>query len=101
ARLAGLPFEPLAVTRTRATRRQVGLPARERQENVRGAFRVPEEARIMVKGRRIIVVDDVFTTGATVSAVARALKRAGAREVDVLTFARVLPGDFRPDTSEP
>lgn len=101
ARLSGLPFEPLAVTRVKATRRQVGLPARERQENVRGAFRVPAEAEIMVKGRRIIVVDDVFTTGATVRAVARALKRAGAREVNVLTFARVLAGDFRADTSGP
>ena len=49
-----------------------------------------------VRGRRVLVVDDVYTTGATVSAVARALKKGGAAAVDVLTFARVLPGDFRP-----
>jgi len=58
---------------------------------------VPAEADIKVRGRRVLVVDDVYTTGATVSAVARALKRGGASAVDVLTFARVLPGDFRPD----
>jgi predicted amidophosphoribosyltransferase len=46
-------------------------------------------------------VDDVYTTGATVSAVARSLKRSGAAAVDVLTFARVLPGDFSADEAEP
>ena len=49
--------------------------------------------KIEVRGRRVLVVDDVFTTGATVSAVTKALKKGGAREVDVLTFARALPGD--------
>jgi predicted amidophosphoribosyltransferase len=47
------------------------------------------------------VIDDVFTTGATVSSVARSLKRAGARGVDVLTFARVLPEDFLDAESDP
>jgi predicted amidophosphoribosyltransferase len=47
----------------------------------------------------VLVVDDVYTTGATVRAVAKALKRGGAGAVDILTFARVLPGDFRPDES--
>lgn len=95
--LSGRRFCPDAVARIRATVSQVGLGAREREENVRGAFRVPQEREIEVRGRRVLVVDDVYTTGMTVSAVARALKRAGAAEVDVLTFARVLPGDFRPD----
>jgi predicted amidophosphoribosyltransferase len=45
----------------------------------------------------VLVVDDVYTTGATVSAVAKALMKAGATHVDILTFARVLPGDFQPD----
>jgi ComF family protein len=93
--LSGLPFAPEAVRRLKKTRQQVGLGAREREDNVRGAFRVPPEAEIKVKGRQVLVIDDVFTTGATVSAVARALRRSGAEAVDVLTFARVLPGDFR------
>ena len=94
---SGKPFAPDAVIRVRPTRQQVGLGARERETNVRGAFRVPTEAEILVRGRRVLLVDDVYTTGTTVSAVTRALKRGGAADVDVLTFARVLPGDFRPD----
>jgi predicted amidophosphoribosyltransferase len=75
------------------TRQQVGLAVAERQDNVRAAFRVPTEHDITVRGRRILLVDDVYTTGATVSSVAKALKRGGAAAVDVLTFARVLTGD--------
>ncbi|TGV48378.1 ComF family protein, partial [Mesorhizobium sp. M2D.F.Ca.ET.160.01.1.1] len=63
------------------------------------AFRVLPDAEIQISGRRVLVVDDVYTTGATVRAVAKALKRGGAGAVDVLTFARVLPGDFRADES--
>lgn len=92
--LSGRPFLPDGVARIRATRQQVGLGAREREENVRGAFRVLPQAATGIRGRRILVVDDVYTTGTTVSAVAKALKRAGAAEVDVLTFARVLPGEL-------
>jgi len=93
--LSGLPFAPEAVRRVKKTRQQVGLGAREREDNVRGAFHVPPEAEIKVRGRQVLLVDDVYTTGATVSAAARALKRSGAEAVDVLTFARVLTGDFR------
>jgi predicted amidophosphoribosyltransferase len=64
---------------------------------VRTAFRVPAEREIEIAGRRVLLIDDVYTTGATVAAAARALKRGGAAAVDELTFARVLPGDFRPD----
>jgi ComF family protein len=99
SRLAGLPFSPTAVRRVKITRQQVGLERREREENVRAAFRVPPESEIEIAGRRVLLVDDVFTTGATVRAVAKALKRGGAGAVDVLTFARVLPGDFRADES--
>jgi ComF family protein len=100
-RRAGLPFEPMAVSRVKVTRQQVGLGQREREDNVRGAFRVAPEAEILVRRRRILVVDDVYTTGATVSAVTHALKRGGAAAVDVLTFARVIPGDFRQDEDAP
>ncbi len=101
ARLARLPFAPLAVERRRATAQQVGLSARAREDNVRGAFRVPPEREIEISGRRVLVVDDVYTTGATVFAVAKALKKGGAKAVDVLTFARVMPGDFRPEEGGP
>lgn len=94
AKLARIPFEPLGVERVRHTRRQVGLKPEERQRNVRAAFRVPPAMKDKIAGKRVVVVDDVYTTGATVGAVARILKRAGAAEVSVLTFARVLPHDL-------
>ena len=91
-RISGLPVETMALIRVKATRPQVGLNERERAENVRGAFRVATAHRAVVEGKRVVLVDDVLTTGATVSAATRALKRAGAVRVDVLTFARVAPG---------
>lgn len=97
ASLSGLPFAPNAVRRVKRTRQQVGLGQREREDNVRAAFIVPSEAEIDIRGRRVLIVDDVYTTGATVSALTHALDKGGAHAVDVLTFARVLPGDFRPD----
>lgn len=99
SKLSGVAFSPTAVRRVKLTRQQVGLERHEREDNVRAAFRVPPEAEIEIAGRRVLVIDDVFTTGATVRAVAKALKKGGAGAVDVLTFARVLPGDFRADES--
>jgi len=96
----GTTFAPLALKRIKATRQQVGLALLERQENVRAAFKVPTDHEIELAGRRVLLVDDVYTTGATVAAATRALKKGGAAAVDVLTFARVLPGDFRPDEAE-
>lgn len=93
-------FAPLALKRVKATRQQVGLALAERQNNVQAAFKVPLEHDIEVAGRRVLLVDDVYTTGSTVMAATKALKKAGASAVDVLTFARVLPGDFRPDEPE-
>ncbi len=90
ARLAALPHEPALLARVRRTRQQVGLSRSQRADNLQGAFRVPESARRLVEGRRVLLVDDVLTTGATVNAAARILLRAGARQVDVLTFARVV-----------
>jgi ComF family protein len=88
--LSEKPFEPEALIRVKRTRRQVGLAASERQRNVSGAFRVPESQDIKVRGRNVLLIDDVYTTGATVKAATRALLRADAAAVDVLTFSRVL-----------
>ena len=74
--------------RRRRTPSQGKRNAAARERNVRGAFAVkPGRA---VKGRRILLIDDVFTTGATVGECARILRRAGARQVDVLTLARTV-----------
>ncbi len=77
-----------AVTRIRDTPSQVGLRSKERDANVAHAFAVPHATR--VRGRTILVVDDVWTSGATARAVSTALRDAGAEAVDVLTIARVL-----------
>lgn len=90
ARQERLPFAATALARVKRTRQQVGLTRPQRAENLQGAFRVLEAMRPRIEGRRILLVDDVLTTGSTVNAAARALLRAGAREVDVLTFARVV-----------
>jgi len=79
-----------ALRRVRATRQQVGLSKTERAGNVQGAFRVDPQRRADIAGRRLILVDDVLTSGATVDACAKALRRAGAAHVDVLVFARVV-----------
>ena len=92
ARVAGKPLLASALQRIKPTRRQVGLSARRRAANVRGAFRVNKRCLDDVRGKHILLIDDVYTTGATVSSAARALKRAGAAEVTVLTFAMALGG---------
>lgn len=78
------------IVRSRATRPQYGLARSERARNVQGAFEVAKAARVDVKGRKLILVDDVLTSGATVDACARSLRRAGASRVDVLVLARVV-----------
>ena len=89
--------------RTRPTAPQAGLTNAQRRLNMRGAFRVKRGVRL--DGRRILLVDDVFTTGATASACARALKRAGAAHVSLLTLARtdrrLASSDFAGDFSIP
>lgn len=89
-RQSGIDARPLILKRIRRTRQQVGLTVREREANVRGAFAVELRQRPMIAGRRVLLVDDVFTSGATVRAATRALKRGGAAAVDVLTFALVV-----------
>ena len=79
-----------ALKRVKSTHQQVGLDKSARAQNVQGAFRVPAEGRIEVLGRKLVLVDDVLTSGATVDVCARALLRAGAASVDVVVFARVV-----------
>ncbi|WP_339764767.1 ComF family protein [uncultured Hoeflea sp.] len=94
ARLSGKPFLPGVMRRIRATRQQVGLGLRARQDNVRGAFSIKPEQVQRILGLKVLLVDDVLTTGSTVEAATRALLRAGAGQVNVLTFARVAsPGE--------
>jgi ComF family protein len=88
-RLAGKPVRPFALSRTRSTAHQVGLSRAQRSRNVAGAFRVPESKLAEISGKAIVLVDDVITSGATASAAAATLKRAGARRVDVLALAIV------------
>jgi ComF family protein len=90
ARLAGRPHDPMLIERTRPTASQGEMPsAKARRRNLLGAFQVPPGKRGAVQGAKVLLVDDVFTTGATLDACARALKRAGAARVDALTLARV------------
>jgi len=84
-----LPFRPDCLERRRPTAAQVGLGAAERRGNLKGAFHVPDRRRRTLAGQRVLLVDDVFTTGATAEAATAALLRGGARRVEVLVFARV------------
>ncbi len=89
-RQSGLPVDPMALARVRATPSQGGLNRRQRRHNVAGAFQVRRGWEERVEARHILLVDDVMTTGATVEACARTLKRCGAAGIHVLTLARVV-----------
>jgi ComF family protein len=93
---SGVPVTRTALRRVKATPQQVGLSQSARALNVQGAFRVPEDGKAGVAGRRLLLVDDVLTSGATMDACARALLRAGAAQVDALVFARVVSGGRNP-----
>ncbi len=85
----GKPVRPFALARKRSTAHQIGLTRAQRQRNVAGAFHVPPGKKAKIAGKAIVLIDDVITSGATASAAAATLKRAGARRVDVLALAIV------------
>ncbi len=91
ARTADLEFLPDVLVRTRRTDSQGGKSGRGRKRNVQGAFAVAPAGRRRIKGRRILLVDDVMPTGATLNACARALIAGGAREVYCAVVARTPP----------
>jgi ComF family protein len=86
--LTGLHIERQALVRNRPTATQTGLGRKERMDNIKNAFSVPESHKIT--GKRILLVDDVYTTGATVDECSRELLKHGAACVDVLTLARAM-----------
>jgi len=88
SRRIGLPFDPLALSRTRGRVPQARLPGNLRHENVEGAFRVPRGREVPTA---ILLLDDVYTSGATAEACARALKCSGAASIVVVTVARAVP----------
>ncbi|SEQ31006.1 comF family protein [Devosia sp. YR412] len=92
----GLAVDTDLVRRIRKTRQQVGLSGDGRQRNVAGAFAVHPDMLLRSKGRRVVLVDDVYTTGATTKAVTRVLLKGGAESVDVMSFARVVIGTELP-----
>ncbi len=92
SRQMGLPVVARALDRVKATAPQVGLSRAQRAANLQGAFRTPEESRLAILDKAVVLVDDVLTSGASANAAARALLRGGAKRVDVLTFARVVTG---------
>jgi ComF family protein len=93
AAIFGKAYAPHVLTRHRRTRSQVGLDAKARERNLRQAFMVGDTHRGQISGKRVVLVDDVLTTGATARAATRCLLDAGAAQVDVTVFALVLmPG---------
>lgn len=95
-RHSGVRLASEALRRVRRTEQQIGLSRTQRASNVQGAFKVAPERNGDVAGRRVILIDDVLTSGATIDACARALLRAKAASVDVLVFARVVDSHKTP-----
>jgi ComF family protein len=89
-RQSGVKVASEALRRVRPTQQQIGLSRAQRASNVQGAFKVAPDRSADIAGRRVILIDDVLTSGATTDACARALLRAKAAQVDVLVFARVV-----------
>lgn len=87
--LTRLAVDPFVLERVKATPSQVGLSEAERRHNLSGAFRLRPGAKARIEGAKVVLIDDVITTGSTAAACARVLRRAGAARVDVLALAMV------------
>jgi len=96
SRQSGVKLASEALRRIRPTQQQIGLSRPQRATNVQGAFKVAADRIADIQGRRVILIDDVLTSGATTDACARALLRAKAAQVDVLVFARVVDSPRAP-----
>ncbi len=88
--LTGIPTNPCLLERTHHTPSQGHLTPKARQENLKGAFAVSKKYTASIKGQRILLVDDVMTTGTTLNECAKALKKGGATEVTALVLARAI-----------
>jgi len=88
SRRLGMPADPFVLRRTRRTSALKGMSSSQRRRAVVGAFRVRNKSR--VEGRTVVLIDDVLTTGSTAEACARALMRAGAARVELVSWARVV-----------
>jgi ComF family protein len=95
-RASGVRLRGDLLQRVRPTEQQVGLSRPQRASNVQGAFKVSADRQSEIAGRRLVLIDDVLTSGATTDACARALLRAKAAQVDVLVFARVVDSPKAP-----
>jgi ComF family protein len=90
SKTSGVPLDTEILVRVKSTPPQVGLNRRLRAKNMQGAFQIAPDRAIELSRRGIVLIDDVMTSGATLNAAARALLRAGARQVDALVFAKVV-----------
>ena len=90
SKITGKPYDPNILKRRKRTKPQYGLTRPERQTNLQGALAVDKILYYKIEGKRVLLIDDVMTTSSTANAAARALIKAKAGHVDVLTFARVV-----------
>lgn len=84
----GITHLPNAIKRTRHTKQQTGLTKTQREENVKGAFIIESHHQVAIKGKNILLIDDVITTGSTIEQCTKALIKSGVAQVNVLTLAR-------------
>ncbi len=89
SRITHIPVDPFVLERVKSTPSQVGLSEAERRHNLSGAIRIADKARARIDGAKVVLIDDVITTGSTAAACARVLRRAGAERIDVLALAIV------------